>query len=64
MSGSLQAKMYGGGRFGSSTTKRMVSYNQGSMKRLGHSNGMIKQLGQNHGSSSGKNPMMEMFPKH
>lgn len=51
MSGSLQAKMYGGSRFGSSTTKRMGSYNQGAMKRLGHSNGTIKRLGQNHGAS-------------
>ena len=64
MSGSLQAKMYGGGRFGSSTTKRMVSYNQGAMKKLGHSNGTIKRLGQNQGSSSGKNPMMEMYPRN
>ena len=64
MSGSLQAKMYDGSRFGSSTTKRMGSYNQGAMKRLGHSNGTIKRLGQNHGSSSGKNPMMEMYPKY
>ena len=63
MSGSLQAKMYGGSRFGSSTTKRMGSYNQGAMKRLGHSYGTIKRLGQNDGSSSGINPMMEMYPK-
>jgi len=63
MSGSLQAKMYGGSRFGSSTAKRMGSYNQGAMKKLGHSNGNIKRLGQNQGSSSGKNPMMEIYPK-
>jgi len=47
----------------------MGSYNQGVMKRLGHSNGMIKilgirRLGQNHGSSSCKTPMMEMYPKY
>ena len=64
MSGSLQAKMYGGSRFGSSTNKRMGSYNQAPMKKLGHSNGTIKRLGQNQGSSSGRNPMMEMYPKN
>lgn len=61
---SLQSKMYGGGRFGSSTSKRMGSYNQGAMKRLGHTNGMVKRLGHSNGSSGAKNPMMEMYPKY
>lgn len=57
---SLQSKMYGGGRFGSSTSKRLGSYNQGAMKRLGHTNGIIKRLGHSNGSSGSKNPMMEV----
>ena len=43
MSGSLQQRMVGGSRFGSSTAKRMGSYNQGAMKQLGHTNGVVKK---------------------
>jgi hypothetical protein len=63
MSGSLQQRMVGGSRFGSSTGKRMGSYNQGAMKRLGHTNGLIKRLGVYNGSGGSKNPMMEIYPR-
>ena len=64
MSGYLQQKMVGGSRFGSSTSKRMGSYNQGAMKRLGHTNGVIKRLGVYNGGGGSKTPMMEVYPRH
>jgi len=64
MSGYLQQKMVGGSRFGSSTSKRMGSYNQGAMKRLGHTNGVIKRLGVYNGGGGSKIPMMEVYPRH
>jgi len=64
MSGYLQQKMVGGSRFGSSTSKRMGSYNQGAMKRLGYTNGVIKRLGVYNGGGGSKNPMMEVYPRH
>ncbi len=64
MSGYLQQKMVGGSRFGSSTSKRMGSYNQGAMKRLGHKDGVIKRLGVYNGGGGSKNPMMEVYPRH
>ena len=62
MSGSLQQKMVGGSRFGTSTGKTMGSYNQSAMKRLGHSNGVVKRMGNYNGSNSAKNTMMEVYP--
>ena len=64
MGGSLQQKVYGGGK-GASTMKTMGSYNKSPMKRLGHTNGVVRRLGTYTGSNSGKNNLnQEMYPKY
>ncbi len=64
MSGSLQHRVYGG-KSGASTLKTMGSYNKSPMKRLGHTNGVIRRLGTYNGSNTGKNNLnAEIRPRY
>ena len=65
MTGSLQTKVYGGGRGGNAGTKRMGAYNGAPVKRLGFTNGAVKRLGHSQGMGGGKsNLVSEMYPKY
>lgn len=64
MAGSLQMKVYGGGKT-SSTMKGLGSYNHSLSKRLGHTNGTIRKLGLYNGTSTGKtNSIKEIYPHY
>ena len=65
MSGSLQNKMYGNHRHTSTITKKMGSYNNAPLKKMGHYNGPVKRLGFYNGTGASKSLVnMEMYPHY
>ena len=65
MNGSLQSKMLGVHRHSSTLLKKMGSYNNGPIERMGFYNNAVKPLGHYNGVGGSKNNLTsEMYPRY
>ena len=65
MSGSLQAKLYGGHRHSTTVLKKAGHYNNAPVKRLGFYNGAVQRLGVYNGVGGSKNNLTaEIYPHY